>query len=147
MERRLRRKLRERREQAALEVVEARLGGLRTGGALPPGGEPEWVRAAIDRSQSVRTEPDELLPEDAPPHELDAWIEGLLAAHGVTGTLYVASHVPLRPWLECTAPATGWTARLRDAVEEPWMFLSESLDRLVIVSEAEYFYEAYVSPV
>ncbi|MET8828628.1 hypothetical protein ABZX40_11480 [Streptomyces sp. NPDC004610] len=67
----------------------------------------------------------------------------------------MASHVGLRPWLECQVPATGWTARLRAAVEEPWMFLSGppgsgpaasgSLDRLVIVAEAEHHFEVYTA--
>ncbi|MFJ9035279.1 hypothetical protein ACIRF8_01600 [Streptomyces sp. NPDC102406] len=145
MESKLRQKLRERRDQVALEAIEADLGVLGTGGALPPGGEPGWVRAAIDRSLSTGTEPDELLADDTPPEELDAWIEGLLATHGMTGKLYVASHVVLRPWLECDVPATGWAARLRDAIEDPWMFLAGPLDRLVVVTEAEYCFECHVS--
>jgi hypothetical protein len=57
----------------------------------------------------------------------------------------VASHVRPRPWLECRLPATGWAERVRGAVEEPWMFLSGSLDRLVIVTEAEYYFECYAA--
>ncbi|MFJ4681980.1 hypothetical protein ACIQNG_07895 [Streptomyces sp. NPDC091377] len=155
MESRLQHKLRERRERAALEAVEAGLGALLTGDALAADAVPEWATRAIDRSRSIHTEPDELLPDTAPPGELDAWIERLLTAQGMGDRLYVASHVGLRPWLECQVPATGWTARLRSAVEEPWMFLSGPpgsdpagpgpLDRLVIVAEAEYYFEAYTA--
>ncbi|MGY0018777.1 hypothetical protein [Streptomyces sp. cg35] len=143
MESRLQQKLRERREQAALKTVEVRLGDLRTGGALRPGEEPAWARAAIDVSRGLHAEPDELISDDTTSQELDGWIEELLTAHGITGRLYVASNVSLLPWLECRVPPGGWTARVRAAVGEPWMFLSGTLDSLVVVSEAEYYFEAY----
>jgi hypothetical protein len=63
----------------------------------------------------------------------------------VSRDVHVASHVRPRPWLECRLPATGWAERVRGAVEEPWMFLSGSLDRLVIVTEAEYYFECYAA--
>jgi hypothetical protein len=54
----------------------------------------------------------------------------------------VRSHLAILPWLECEVPGHGWTARLREAIEEPRMFLSGTLGSLVIVTEAEYSYEA-----
>ncbi|MFF4043944.1 hypothetical protein [Streptomyces sp. NPDC001816] len=58
---------------------------------------------------------------------------------------YAATHLGILPWLECRVPERGCTARLRCAIEQPWMFLSETLDCLVVVSEAEYYFEAYLS--
>ncbi|MFE1952532.1 hypothetical protein ACFW9D_18965 [Streptomyces sp. NPDC059524] len=136
-----RRRLRERRERAALAAVETGLGDLWTGRGLTPDAEPAWTRAAIERAWSIHTEPDALLPDDCPPGVLDSWIEARLAEHGVGGVVHVASHVRPRPWLECRLPAMGWAQRVRGAVEEPWMFLSRSPGRLVIVTEAEYFFE------
>ncbi|AKJ09684.1 hypothetical protein ABB07_06510 [Streptomyces incarnatus] len=144
-ESRLRQKLREHRERAALEIIEAKLGDVRTGGSLQPGTEPEWVTRAIRRSRSIHTDPTDRLPDDTSPEELDAWLDGLLAGNSLSGRLYVRSHLGILPWLECEVPEHGWTARLRDAIEEPWMFLSGTRDSLVIVSEAEYCYEAHVS--
>ncbi|MET8808051.1 hypothetical protein [Streptomyces sp. NPDC004546] len=145
MESRLQQKLREYREKAALEIIEAKLGDLRTGGSLEPGTEPDWVTAAIRRSRSIYTDPTDQLPDAAPPEELDTWLDGVLTGNSMSGRLYVRSHLGILPWLECEVPEHGWTARLREAIEEPWMFLSGTLDSLVIVTEAEYSYEAYVS--
>ncbi|MEU8030597.1 hypothetical protein AB0C13_18430 [Streptomyces sp. NPDC049099] len=145
MESRLQRKLREHREKAALKIIEDRLGDVRTGGSLQPGAEPEWVAAAIRRSRCIHTDPTDRLPDDTSPEELDAWLDGLLTRTSMSGRLYVRSHLGTLPWLEFEVPGQGWTARLREAIEDPWMFLSGTLDSLVIVSEAEYWYEAYVS--
>ncbi|MFI7011643.1 hypothetical protein [Streptomyces sp. NPDC050145] len=142
-----RRRLREHRERASLAAVEAALGELRTGRGLSADEEPGWARAAIERAWSIHTEPDALLPDDSPPEVLDAWIEARLAEHGIGGDVYVASHVRPRPWLECRLPATGWAERVRGAVEEPWMFLSGPLDRLLIVSESEYHFECHAASV
>ncbi|MCC5476274.1 hypothetical protein [Streptomyces barringtoniae] len=141
----MQRKLREYRERAALEIIEAKLGDVRTGGSLQPGTEPEWVTGAIGRSRSIHTAPADRLPDAVPPEQLDAWLDGLPAGNAIRGRLYVRSHLGILPWLECEVPEHDWTARLRDAIEEPWMFLSGTLDSLVIVSEAEYCYEAHVS--
>lgn len=144
MESRLQQKLRERRERAALEEAERRLGELRTGRALDAGAVPEWVGDAVSRTWDISTEPLDRLPDDTPPAQLDEWMEELLIVHGVTHRVFVASHLKILPWLECTVPAHGWTARVREAIDEPWMFLSGALDTLVIVAESEYFYEAHV---
>ncbi|MER6027651.1 hypothetical protein [Streptomyces sp. NPDC001851] len=145
MESRVQQMLRERRETAALAETEDRLGELRGGGALLADAVPAWVGRSVGRSRSICTEPYDRLPDDTPPAQLDTWIEELLIAQGVTGRVLVASHLGILPWLECRLPARGWMARVREAIEEPWMFLSQTLDALVIVSESEYFYEAHLS--
>ncbi|MFF4690616.1 hypothetical protein [Streptomyces sp. NPDC001307] len=137
-------KLRERRERAALTEIEARLGELRTGRAMDTYAVPGWVGDAVSRTWDIFTEPLDRLPDDTPPARLDAWMEELLVAHGVTDRVFVASHLKILPWLECRVPAHGWTARVREAIEEPWMFLSGALDAIVIVTESEYFYEAHL---
>ncbi|MGY1580076.1 hypothetical protein [Streptomyces sp. MN13] len=138
-------KLRERREKAALNSVVAGLGPLLTGNALVPDAVPEWIPQAIARTWELSAEPVELLSDDSSPEELDAWLASLLTAHNLTARLYVATHLGIRPWLECHVLPHNRTARLREVIEEPWMFLSSSLDTLLIVSEAEYHYEAYVA--
>ncbi|MGV9275134.1 hypothetical protein [Streptomyces griseosporeus] len=146
MQSRSQQKLREHRERAALKAVEAELGDLRSADGTPlrPGEEPEWVAEAIEWAFSVHTDPTDRLPDDASPQHLDAWLDRLLSTNGLTGRLHVRTYLSIHPWLAIDAPVLGWTARLRDAIEEPWMFLSGAFDTLLIVSEAEYFYEAYV---
>ncbi|MEV5725138.1 hypothetical protein AB0N50_04855 [Streptomyces pharetrae] len=143
MDSRLRQKLAERREKAALAGIEAGLGDLRPGGALEPGAVPAWVGEAIERTWDIFTEPAERLRDDTPPERLDAWLEDLLTTQGLTGRVHLASHLGILPWLECRAPGRADLARVRGAIEEPWMFLSSSLDTLV-VTEGEYHYEAHV---
>ncbi|MFF9626453.1 hypothetical protein [Streptomyces griseosporeus] len=145
MESRLQQKLRERRERVALDGILSGLGDLLTGQALEAGTVPAWVPEAIARTWELSTDPAELLPADTPPAEVDAWVEALLVTHAFTDRLYVATHQSIRPWLECRVPPHGWTPAVRAAVEEPWMFLSVSLDTLLIVSEAEHYYEVYVA--
>ncbi|GHH80968.1 hypothetical protein GCM10018793_37370 [Streptomyces sulfonofaciens] len=144
MESKSQQKLRERREKAALQRIEHSLGNLLTGDSLQSDALPEWVGEAITRSWDIFTEPSEKLRDDAAPEELDAWIEGLLSEHAVTGRVYVASHLGIVPWLECRIPPQGWMATVREAIEEPWQFLSLSLDTMIIVTEAEYYFEAHV---
>ncbi|MGJ5752225.1 hypothetical protein FB563_0304 [Streptomyces puniciscabiei] len=143
-EARLQHRLRECREKAALAETERRLAELRTGGALGADAVPEWVGEAVGRTRNIFTEPYDRLPDDTPSARLDAWIEELLVAHGVTDRVFVASHLRILPWLECRVPAHGWMARVRGAVEEPWMFLSGSLGTIVVVTESEYFHEAHL---
>ncbi|MGW5461972.1 hypothetical protein [Streptomyces sp. NPDC003996] len=100
------------------------------------------MTAAIRRSRSICTDPTDQLPDATPPEELDTWLDGLLIGNSMGGRLYVRTHLGILPWLECEVPEHGWTARLREAIEEPWMCLSGTLDSLVIVTEAEYSYEA-----
>jgi hypothetical protein len=140
----LQQKLRERREQAALDGIVSGLGDLLTGGALRPDAVPEWVPQAVAHTWELSTEPLELLRDDSPPQEVDAWMTSLLTTHGITGRLYVATHQSIRPWLECDLPPDG-TGRVRETIEEPWMFLSGTQDGLLLVSESEYHYEAFVA--
>ncbi|MFI7343837.1 hypothetical protein ACIBUY_38565 [Streptomyces sp. NPDC050085] len=148
MESRLQQRLRERREKAALESARAHLGDLLTGRTLGPAEVPTWTGEAISTTWDIFTEPAETLPDDASPAELSAWLEGLLEQQGLTGTaagrVYVATHLSDPPWLECLVGAAGWTERVRGAVEDPWMFLATTLDKAVVIAEAEYCYEAHV---
>jgi hypothetical protein len=77
----LQQKLREYREKAALEIIEAKLGDLRTCGSLEPGTEPDGVTAAIRRARSICTDPTDQLPDATPPEELDTWLDGLLTGN------------------------------------------------------------------
>jgi hypothetical protein len=144
MESRLQEKLRERREKAALEGISEKLSGLFTGRGLEAGGVPGWLGETVQGFWDRFVEPGESLSDETDPEAVDAWIEELLTRHGVTGKVYVASHLSCLPWLECQAPASGWVSRVREAIEDPWMFLSESLDVVVAVLEAEYQYEVHV---
>ncbi|MFD5708852.1 hypothetical protein ACFWHW_00410 [Streptomyces pharetrae] len=107
-------------------------------GRRPPG----WGRPSNGPGTSF-TEPAERLRDDTPPERLDAWLEVLLTTQGLTGRVHLASHLGIQPWLECRAPGRADLARVRGAIEEPWMFLSSSLDTLV-VTEGEYHYAAHV---
>ncbi len=144
MESRLQQKLRERREKAALAEIERGLGALRTGRAVDACAVPGWVAEAVGRTWDLFTEPRETLPDDVPPARLDEWVEELLIARGVTDRVLVASHLTIVPWLEIRVPAHEWMAQVREAMEEPWIFISGALDTIVVVTESEYFYEAHI---
>ncbi|MDH6123660.1 hypothetical protein [Kitasatospora sp. GP82] len=144
MESKLQKKLREHREKTALEGISRKLSGLFTGQGIESSAVPAWVRETTWGFWDISVEPIETLPDDVEPEAVDRWIEGLLTRHGLAGKVYVYSHLSGLPWLECQAPASGWVSRVRDAVEDPWMFLSGSLDVVVAVLEAEYRYEAHV---
>ncbi|AJE84953.1 hypothetical protein SLNWT_4577 [Streptomyces albus] len=143
---RLQQKLRERRERAELEAIADRLGDMGVGFGELPGGEPAWVGVAIGRAQDIHTEPDDVIGDGASAGELDAWMKGTLYDSGVVDHFYVKSHVTAAPWVECRVGGReGWGALVRAAVEEPWIFLSADLSRMVVISETEYHFAAYKS--
>jgi hypothetical protein len=143
-ESRLQQKLRALREKAALEGIAGKLSGLYTGQGLMPDAVPSWVGETTWGFWDIFVDPLETLPDEAEPQAVDAWIEGVLTRYGITGTVYVASHVRGLPWLKCEVPEQGWVSQVRSALEDPWMFLSETLDVVVAVLEAEYRYELHV---
>lgn len=65
-------------------------------------------------------------------------------SHVLTGTIDVAGHLISTPWLEYRVPQRGWMSQVREAIEDPWEFVSADLDVVVAVLEAEYRYEALV---
>ncbi|MCD0484578.1 hypothetical protein LO771_19805 [Streptacidiphilus sp. ASG 303] len=143
-ESRLRRELREYRENAALERIAGELSGLFTGDGLAAEAVPAWVDGTLWGFWDISAQPAAALPDDSDPRTVDAWVEELVAGHGTADRIYVGSHLGILPWLECRLPAGGWMARIRQAIEEPWMFLTGSLDFLVVVAEAEYCHEAHI---
>ncbi|MEU6732198.1 hypothetical protein ABZ929_03160 [Streptomyces physcomitrii] len=142
----LQQKLRERRERAELDALAEGLGDVGVGFGGLPGGEPAWVGAAVERAQDIHTEPDEVIGDGASAGELDAWMRDTLDGSGVVDHFYVKSHVTAAPWVECRVGGReGWGALVRAAVEEPWIFLSADLSRMVVISETEYHFAAYRS--
>ncbi|MFF4653542.1 hypothetical protein [Streptomyces sp. NPDC001380] len=144
MESRLQQKLRECREKAALERITGGFSGLFTGDGLTTGAVPAWVDGTLWGFRDISARPAATLPDDSDPRTVDAWVEGMVAGRGMADRIYVGSHLGILPWLECRLPAGGWMARMREAVEEPWMFLAGSLDLLLVVAEAEYRREAHI---
>ena len=145
VESRLQAMLRERREKSDLQVLRERLGDVLTGQGLEASEVPGWVDEAVQGFWSVFAEPLAVLPDDAAPDALDSWIEDLLTQHGLAGTCYLASHIGLLPWAECRLSAR-WIPQVREAVEQPWIFLSPRLDTVIAIAEAEYRYEAHAAP-
>ncbi|MFE6159894.1 hypothetical protein ACFQ7F_13395 [Streptomyces sp. NPDC056486] len=147
MDSKLQQKLRERREKAALEAIAGKLSGFSLGFGSVPGGEPPWLRAAIDRFQDIRTDPDDVISDETASGELDAWIQELLTRNGVAGHFYVKTHVAREPWVECRVAegGGGWAALVREAIEDPWIFLAADLSRLIVICETEYHFAAYAS--
>lgn len=142
-ETRLQRKLREHREKARLEEIRGKLSGLLTGNTLNADVAPAWIRETTWGFWDISVEPVETLSDESAPEAVSAWIEELLVRHGVTDRIYVASHLVGIPWLECRVPHSGWVSQVREAVEDPWEFVSGDLDVVVAVLEAEYRYEAH----
>ncbi|MGE7437399.1 MULTISPECIES: hypothetical protein [Kitasatospora] len=144
MESRLQRKLRERREAAVLAELGRQLSGLLTGRGMAQEEAPPWIGETVSGFWDVFVEPYGTLPDDVEPAAVDAWIERLLTRHGVTGRVYVRSPLTGLHWLECRVPDGGWVSRVRQAVEDPWVFVSGDLDVVVAVLEGEYYYQAHV---
>jgi hypothetical protein len=136
--------LRERREQLALTELRSSLADLLTGRALTPAEVPAWVGPTLRGFWDVHVDPAAVLPDDAPPEALDAWITSLLADNGISGTLFLRTHLPDPSWLECRAHGADWLRRVRRATGDPWRFLSAELDTLVVVTEEEYVFHAHV---
>ncbi|MFI9783010.1 hypothetical protein ACIHEI_05760 [Kitasatospora sp. NPDC051984] len=140
----LRRKLRERQESAKLAEIGRELSGLFTGRALVEGEMPAWVRETEWGFWDMSAEPAAVLSDEEAPAVVDAWIESLLAQHGITGTVFVSSHLSGYPWIECDAPSSGWVTGIRKVLADPWVFVNSALDLVVSVTEGEHYYQAHV---
>ena len=141
---RLQEMLRERREREALDRIRTQLAGIFAGRGLPSEQVPAWVIDTVRGFWFMSAEPAAVLSDDAATETLDAWIEESLARHGISGGFYVMSQLELLPWLECEVPERDWMSRIREALDNAWVFLSLSLDVVVAVSEQEYDYQLFV---
>lgn len=143
MESRLQQLLRARREQAELDRLLDTLGELVVEQEIPVA-EPEWTQQAIRVFWRMSTEPAATLSGNADTAELAQWVESLLGKHGINGRFYVASHLSIRPWLDCVAEP-GWFPTMHEAFDQTWVFASRRFDIVAAVHEAEYRYEFFVA--
>jgi hypothetical protein len=136
--------LRDRRDRPALAQLETSLGDLLTGWSLTAAETPPWVGATLRAFWDIHADPAAVLPDDAASSVLDDWIASLLADNGITGTVFVRTHLPEPPWLECRLREPDWLSRVRRATADPWRFPSHSLDTVVVVSEEERYFHAHI---